>query len=77
MDGKRVVVCKSTAGGLFVPCPVCRSGHILRLLPDTSAAGLVVYCRRCKRESVIDIQPGDRVGRVTLRRSVVQGAPLV
>ena len=75
MNRKRTVLCKLTEGGLFVPCPVCRSGHILRLLPNTQAAGLVLYCRRCKNESVVDIQPGNHDDRVTLRRSAVQGIP--
>lgn len=71
MDRRIPVLCKSTEGGVFVPCPVCRHGKILRLQPESSAVGLVIYCRHCKRESVIDIQPGDRLDRVTLRKAIV------
>ncbi|WP_298029592.1 cysteine-rich KTR domain-containing protein [uncultured Dysosmobacter sp.] len=68
MNRKAVVICKLTPSGVFVPCPVCRHGKMLRLQPDTSAAGLVIYCRHCKRESVVDIRAGESLDRVTLRK---------
>lgn len=63
-----VVICKATEAGLFIPCPVCRSGKLMRLYPETTAAGVSLYCRRCKHESVIDIRAGDDMDRVTLQR---------
>ena len=68
MNGRAVVLCKSTLSGVFVPCPVCRSGKIMRLYPETAAACVPLYCRKCKRESVVDIQAGDKFDRVTIRK---------
>ena len=67
MNGKAVVLCKSTPHGVFIPCPVCRSGKIMRLYPETAAACVSLYCGKCKRESVVDIEPGEKFDRVTLR----------
>ena len=33
----------------------------LRIDPETEAKGFPVYCRDCKRESVLNIEPGQRV----------------
>lgn len=66
---KRVVIShKRTAAGVFSACPICKAGKLLRLYPETSAAALPVFCRRCKRVIVLDIQPGEWADRVTLRR---------
>lgn len=72
MIAKSVVLCKSTPSGVFVPCPVCRSGKLLRLYPETEAVCVPLYCRKCKRESVVDIQAGDKFDRVTLRKAGVR-----
>lgn len=67
--GKRTVVpYRRSAAGVFISCPVCRGGKLLRLYPETSTAELPVFCRRCKRVLVLDIQPGERADRVTLQR---------
>lgn len=50
--------CKVTTGVVWVMCPVCGHGKILKLTEQTRAAGLVLFCRRCKHESVVDIVPG-------------------
>lgn len=63
-----VVICKATPSGVFIPCPVCRSGKLMRLYPETAAACVSLYCRKCKRESIIDIRAGDGLDRVTLHR---------
>lgn len=68
VNGRTVVLCKSTPDGVFIPCPVCRSGKIMRLYPETAAACVSLFCRKCKRESVVDIQPGEKFDRVTLRK---------
>lgn len=66
---KRVVISQNrTAAGVFSSCPICGARKLLRLDPETSATALPVFCRRCKRVIVLDIQPGERADRVTLRR---------
>ena len=44
---------KEIADG-WLKCPVCHK-KVMRLLPTTVAKDLIVYCRRCRRESVLDI----------------------
>ncbi|BDF69156.1 hypothetical protein CE91St41_01370 [Oscillospiraceae bacterium] len=63
------VRCRETNGAMWVICPVCRAGKVLKLRMGTKARNLTVYCRQCKHESVIDIGPGEGGGagpRVTL-----------
>lgn len=69
MNRTTVVICKSTPLGVFIPCPICRSGKLMRLYPETSAAHVALYCRKCRRESVVDIQAGEQMNRVTLRKT--------
>lgn len=38
----------------WLTCPHCRR-KLIRLLPTTQAADLVVYCRDCKHESIVNI----------------------
>lgn len=38
-------------------CPRCGRCNVLRLRPDTLARNLIVYCKRCHAESVVDISP--------------------
>lgn len=54
------VTCRVTQGGAWVLCPVCRRGKVLKLTEETRAQGLVLYCRSCKHESVVEIVPGGR-----------------
>ena len=35
-------------------CPVCKR-RVLRLRPDTTAHNLPVYCKRCRRETIVNI----------------------
>ena len=61
------LVCKTTMGGVWVVCPVCRRGKMLKLTEATRAQGLVLFCRQCKHESMVEIGPGDgKMPRVTL-----------
>lgn len=46
----------STAGGRLI-CPTCRA-KLIRVLPDTEAINLQVFCRKCKAELKIDIKSG-------------------
>lgn len=57
---EREVTCRVTEGGAWVLCPVCRRGKVLKLTVETRAQGLVLYCRNCKHESVVEIAPGGR-----------------
>lgn len=68
-----VVICKATPGGVFIPCPVCRSGKLMRLYQETEATCVSLYCQKCKHESLIDIQAGDGLDRVTLHRPAQAG----
>lgn len=58
---KRTVelVCKVTSGTAWLMCPVCRGEKLLKLLNDTRAQYLPLFCRQCKHESVVDIGPGN------------------
>ena len=68
-----VVPCVATPLGVFVSCPACRAKRLMRLYPDTTGAGVALFCRRCKRELVVDIQPGGGPERVTLREIRLAG----
>lgn len=45
---------KTTRGWLC--CPVCGQ-RLHKLLPETEAKNFVIYCRKCGRESVVNIAP--------------------
>ena len=36
-------------------CPCCGRGKVLRLTAETSARSLAVYCKICKKESIVNI----------------------
>ena len=55
MDAKRDILLV-TAGDRIV-CPYCATKLPLRLLPSTRAADLPVYCKRCKKTSIVNIEP--------------------
>ena len=38
-------------------CPACGKQKVLRLLPNTNAKDLVVFCKRCNKESIVNISP--------------------
>ena len=40
-------------GWLF--CPACGKSKVLKLRIDTRAENLIVHCKKCGRESVVDI----------------------
>lgn len=39
----------------WLMCPACGRGRVLQLLPTTRAKDLIVYCKVCKRESIVNI----------------------
>lgn len=42
----------------FADCPYCGQRKLLRILPETEAKQLNLFCRRCKREMQVDIHQG-------------------
>ena len=45
--------------GGYLQCPQCRRNkRLLKIAPDTKATRLVVFCRDCKTELIVDIDKG-------------------
>lgn len=42
----------------YLGCPYCGAGRLLKVLPETQAENLQVYCRKCKRELIVNIHKG-------------------
>lgn len=42
----------------WLMCPSCRRRKVLQLRPDTTAKNLIVFCRDCRTETVVDIEKG-------------------
>lgn len=40
----------------WVLCPICGGKTRTKIRPDTEAKNLIVFCPKCKRESVVDIK---------------------
>ena len=36
-------------------CPVCRGTKVLRIWPETEGRAIQVFCKKCGRESLVDI----------------------
>lgn len=43
-------------------CPKCGNAHFIKIRPDTKIVNFPAYCKRCKTESLINIEP--RAGTV-------------
>lgn len=43
----------------FVLCPICGGKTRTKIRPDTEAKNLIVFCSKCKNESVVDIRSGE------------------
>ena len=44
----------------WVTCPTCRRNRrMIQIKPDTAAHNLVVFCRTCKTEHIVDIVEGE------------------
>lgn len=62
MQSSKTSVTLAVRKGGWITCPACnRNKHFLRIDPETEARGFPVYCRDCKRESILNIEPGQRV----------------
>lgn len=53
---KRAIILP-TANGYLI-CPRCRMIKLIRVREETVATRLQVYCRKCKRELIVDIHEG-------------------
>lgn len=40
----------------WVLCPICGGKTRTKIRPDTEAKNLIVFCPKCKSESVVDIK---------------------
>jgi len=40
----------------WVSCPICGGKTRTKIRPDTEAKNLIVFCPKCKNESVVDIK---------------------
>ena len=38
-------------------CPVCGNEHFLKLRPDTHIVKFPAYCKKCKKEILVTIEP--------------------
>ena len=46
----------------WISCPCCKRNHrLMRVLPETQARSLEVFCRDCKSTIILDIDQGQRV----------------
>ena len=54
----RELICRESQDAAWVKCPICRRGKLLRLTEGARARELVLFCRSCKHESVVDIVAG-------------------
>lgn len=36
-------------------CPACGKAKVLKLLPGTQVRNLPVYCRQCRKETIVNI----------------------
>ena len=46
---------KINANKRWITCPVCGRGKVLCILPETKVKNLPVYCKVCRRETIVNI----------------------
>lgn len=39
-------------------CPICGGKNRTKLCPDTEAKNLIVFCLKCKMESIVNVSRG-------------------
>jgi len=49
----------------WVLCPICGGKTRTKIRPDTEAKNLIVFCPKCKNESVVDIKDMEVVNEKT------------
>lgn len=50
IDGKMASVING-----WLLCPVCEGSKVLRVYPETSGTMIQVFCKRCRKESIVNI----------------------
>lgn len=55
-DGEKFLVMKKNVIEKWVLCPICGGKTRTKIRPDTEAKNLIVFCPKCKRETVMDIK---------------------
>lgn len=40
----------------WLACPACGHPKLMKVRSDTKAVNIIVYCKRCKKENLIDIK---------------------
>lgn len=49
-----------TVKGKWLECPSCRRNRqMMQIRPDTEGRNIVVFCRVCKTEHIVDIVKGE------------------
>ncbi len=38
-------------------CPECGNEHFIKILPDTVIIKYPAYCKRCKKEILVNVEP--------------------
>jgi len=54
--GEKFLVMKKNVIEKWVLCPICGGKTRTKIRPDTEAKNLIVFCPKCKRETVMDIK---------------------
>ncbi len=39
----------------YLLCPICQRQKVLRILPGTEGKQIAVYCKNCRKESIVNI----------------------
>ncbi|MBO2528117.1 MAG: hypothetical protein CW335_08140, partial [Clostridiales bacterium] len=39
----------------FILCPICGRQKVLKILPETRGTHIPVFCKNCRKQSIIDI----------------------
>ncbi len=47
-----------TVTGGWLTCPFCKNRRVMRIVPDTMAKQLPVFCRVCRHEFRVEINRG-------------------
>ncbi|MDD6642705.1 MAG: cysteine-rich KTR domain-containing protein [Firmicutes bacterium] len=40
----------------YLLCPICQRQKVLRILPGTEGKQIAVYCKNCRKESIVNIE---------------------
>ena len=40
----------------WLMCPQCGRGQVMKILPSTTGTNVVVYCKVCRTETVVNIE---------------------